>query len=189
MWYKKPRKDRRSGRRWVKPEGSLGIRDRDFEEKICLESERTSGGIYRETISLQIVKRIAGSSVRLQRIKDLTLWRGQIPPKQLKSLLTYLAYEEPEMWECRPLGIVLAPPLGKKKTLDDGDAPGSNGTLSGSRSGQSALKEGAVVVVGEWSPWERPSHNKTSRADTSGKKEQRHTKRLFGMNSLKEGAM
>jgi hypothetical protein len=35
----------------------------------------------------------------------------------------------------------------------------------------SVLKEGVVVAVGEWSPLERPSHRKTSRAEPTEKKE------------------
>jgi hypothetical protein len=38
--------------------------------------------------------------------------------------------------------------------------------------GTSALKEGAVVAVGVWSPRERPNHKKTPRAGTPGKEEQ-----------------
>jgi hypothetical protein len=45
------------------------------------------------------------------------------------------------------------------------------------------------AAVGEWSPWKRPSHERTSRTKPSGKKERWHTDRLFGTNSLKEGAM
>jgi hypothetical protein len=44
-------------------------------------------------------------------------------------------------------------------------------------------------AVGEWSPQEKPSHKKTSQAETLKRKERWHTFRLFGMNSLKEGAM
>jgi hypothetical protein len=47
---------------------------------------------------------------------------------------------------------------------------------------------GAVGAVGEWSPQGKPSHKK-SQAETSERKEQRHTDRLFGTNSLKEGTM
>jgi hypothetical protein len=36
---------------------------------------------------------------------------------------------------------------------------------------------------------ERPSHRRTSQAETSGKKEWWQTDRLFRINSLKEGAM
>jgi hypothetical protein len=75
---------------WEKPDGNPGIKDQDFE-KLRLGSDTISGGFYRKTTTLEIIKRTAGSSVRLQRIKDWTLWRGQNPPKQLKSLLTYLA--------------------------------------------------------------------------------------------------
>jgi hypothetical protein len=45
-----------------------------------------------------------------------------------------------------------------------------------------------VIVVGEWSLREKPSYKKTPQAETSEKKEQLHTDRLFGTNSLKEGA-
>jgi hypothetical protein len=37
--------------------------------------------------------------------------------------------------------------------------------------GASVLKEGAVGAVGEWSPQEKPSHKKTSQAETSKRKE------------------
>jgi hypothetical protein len=55
--------------------------------------------------------------------------------------------------------------------------------------GMRGLKEGAVVAVGEWSPRERPSHKKTAWAELSEKKEWSYTFKLFGMNSLKVGAM
>jgi hypothetical protein len=58
-----------------------------------------------------------------------------------------------------------------EKKLDEGDAPGSTSTLLGSRSGRAALKEGASVAVGGWSPRERRSHEKTARTETSRKKE------------------
>jgi hypothetical protein len=48
-----------------KPEDSHCIRNRDFKEQLPLGSERTSGGIYRKALVLEIVKRIAGSSVRI----------------------------------------------------------------------------------------------------------------------------
>jgi hypothetical protein len=35
----------------------------------------------------------------------------------------------------------------------------------------SALKEGAVVAVGQWSPQERPSHKKMSQAEPLEKRE------------------
>jgi hypothetical protein len=64
--------------------------------------------------------------------------------------------------------------------------------------GTSAHKEGAVAVVGEWSPQpekkeqeETPSQRekKTLQAQPSEEKERWYTVRLFGTNSLKEGAM
>jgi hypothetical protein len=68
------------------------------------------------------------------------------------------------MWERRPLGIVLLAPLEEEKTLNDGDAPGATGTLSGSRSRRADLQEGEVVAVGELSPREKqPQEDVTNR--------------------------
>jgi hypothetical protein len=36
----------------------------------------------------------------------------------------------------------------------------------------SGFKQGVVVVIGEWSPQERPSHKKMSQAETLERKEQ-----------------
>jgi hypothetical protein len=59
----------------------------------------------------------------------------------------------------------------KAKTLNDGDTPGSTGNLEVNCSGRAGLKEGAVVVVGEWSPQEEePNHKKTVQAQPSEKK-------------------
>jgi hypothetical protein len=43
-------------RRWVKPEGGSGIRDRDVKEQLHLGSERTSGRIFRKAVVLEIMK-------------------------------------------------------------------------------------------------------------------------------------
>jgi hypothetical protein len=63
----------------------------------------------------------------------------------------------------------------------------------------SALKEEARVAVGEWSPQPEkisptrgntvPEEKKTLQAQPSEKKERCYTVRLFGTNSLKEGAI
>jgi hypothetical protein len=49
------------------------------------------GRIFRKTCRLEIVKRIAGFSVGLQKIRDWTLWRGQPPQKWKKNLRAMLA--------------------------------------------------------------------------------------------------
>jgi hypothetical protein len=43
-------------------EGTSGTRNRDFEEKLRLGSVRTTSGIYRKTIGLEVVKRATAMS-------------------------------------------------------------------------------------------------------------------------------
>jgi hypothetical protein len=74
-------------RRRAKPEGISGIRDRHFKEQLRLGSERISGGIYRKALVLEIVKRIARSSVTIIKMRDWTSWRGRFPLKRKKRLL------------------------------------------------------------------------------------------------------
>jgi hypothetical protein len=78
-----------------------------------------------------------------------------------------------------------------KKHLYDCDAFGSTGTLAVNRSGRAGLKEGADAVAGEWSPQEEktePEESDVTSRDLRGKGWW-CTVRLFGTNSLKEGAM
>jgi hypothetical protein len=59
-----------------------------------------------------------------------------------------------------------------------------------SPSGRATLKKGAVGAVGVQSPQERPSHKEeVNELETLKKNRRRHIVRLFGTNSLKEGAM
>jgi hypothetical protein len=82
---KKNPERRTIGRRQLtRQEGINGTKNRDFNEQLRVGSERTSNGIYRKTSGLEIAKRIAGSSVRLRRMRNWTLWRGRLPPKQKK---------------------------------------------------------------------------------------------------------
>jgi hypothetical protein len=62
----------------MRHEGTSGTRNRGFEEQLRLGSERTSSGIYRKTIGLEIVKRAVGISRELWKIKNWILWRGHI---------------------------------------------------------------------------------------------------------------
>jgi hypothetical protein len=93
------------------------------------------------------------------------------------------------MWELRPLGTDLTPHLEKgRKTLGDGDTPESTGTLELSRYGRVTLRR---------EQWKRLDNEhrgklslkKTSRAETSERKNRRYACRLFRTNNLKEGAM
>jgi hypothetical protein len=43
---------------WAKLKGVNGIRDRDLKKQLCLRKKRTSGGIFRKTVELEVVKRI-----------------------------------------------------------------------------------------------------------------------------------
>jgi hypothetical protein len=64
----------------VQPEGGSGIRDGDLKEQLRLGSERTSGGIFRKALVLEIVKRRVEPSVRIRKMNVRTLWRGFPPP-------------------------------------------------------------------------------------------------------------
>jgi hypothetical protein len=99
------------------------------------QNKRSRGTLYKtlkknlyEIISMKVTKQKAGSYAASQIIKDWALWRGRVPPKWLKSLLAYLAKENPEMSDCLPLGIVLPKSL-KEKLWMFGDAPESTDTL------------------------------------------------------------
>jgi hypothetical protein len=77
----------------------------------------------------------------------------------------------------------------KARTLDDCDTPGSTGNLASNRSGRAGLK-GERMQRLERIPAEEPCLRKvTSRTQPSEEKERRCTVRLFGVNSLKEGAV
>jgi hypothetical protein len=52
-----------------KPEGINGTRNRSLMEQLRLGSEATSGGLYRKALLLRIVKGIAGSSVRIRKMR------------------------------------------------------------------------------------------------------------------------
>jgi hypothetical protein len=84
-------KGRTSGtRRRAKPESITGIRNEGSRQRLCLRSKTTLGRFFRKTIELEIVKRTVGSSVRLGKMNDRTLWKGRPPPKRKKSLLAAL---------------------------------------------------------------------------------------------------
>jgi hypothetical protein len=68
----------------MRQEGTNATRNRDFKEQLRFGNERTTSGVYRTTIGLEIVKRAKEVSSGLRRIRILTLWRGRPPPKRKK---------------------------------------------------------------------------------------------------------
>jgi hypothetical protein len=66
--------------------GTNGTGNRHFKEQLRLGNERSTSGIYKKTIGLEIVKRAEGISSRLRRIKDWTWWKGRPLPKWKKEL-------------------------------------------------------------------------------------------------------
>jgi hypothetical protein len=76
-------------RRRVDPEGNTGIKDPGARRQLRLRNEETAGRIswktHEKMFGLEIVKRIAGSPVPLQKGKVWTLWRGRPPPKRKKG--------------------------------------------------------------------------------------------------------
>jgi hypothetical protein len=72
-----------------KPERKSGIRNQGLRQQLQGKREFTKN--YRKTTGLELEKQTAKFTVGLQKIKDWTLWRGQPPPKQKKTLLAMLA--------------------------------------------------------------------------------------------------
>jgi hypothetical protein len=61
-----------------------------ISEQPRLKSKRTTSGIYRKTIGLEVVKQATEMSAGLLKMWNWTLWRGRPPPKWKKSLLAVL---------------------------------------------------------------------------------------------------
>jgi hypothetical protein len=72
-------------RELMRQEGTNGTKNWDVKEQLRLGNERTTRGIYRKSIGLEMAKRIARCTVGLKRIKDWTLWRGRPPPKRKEN--------------------------------------------------------------------------------------------------------
>jgi hypothetical protein len=66
-------------RRRVNLEGSIEIKDPSTKWQLCLKIKRTSDGLYRKAFGLEFVKRAAGMSGRLRKVRDWTLWRSRTP--------------------------------------------------------------------------------------------------------------
>jgi hypothetical protein len=66
---------------WVQPECNNGIRNRDLQELLRLESKGKVNKTFRETLGLEITKRTAGSSIRIRKMSVRALWRVRSPLK------------------------------------------------------------------------------------------------------------
>jgi hypothetical protein len=64
-------------RQWTCQECNSGRRDRDLKEQPHLRKERTSVRIFRKAVVLEIMKQKVEPSVRMRKMSDWTLWRGQ----------------------------------------------------------------------------------------------------------------
>jgi hypothetical protein len=60
--------------------------NRAFKEQLRLGNEKTTSGVYKKTIGLEIVKRAVGLSSSLRRIRNGTLSRGRPHPKRKNKL-------------------------------------------------------------------------------------------------------
>jgi hypothetical protein len=58
------------------------------KQQLLLGSKRTPNKALRQALELEIVKLVVRSSVRLRKMSDRTLWRGQ-PPFKRKSKWQY----------------------------------------------------------------------------------------------------
>jgi hypothetical protein len=65
-------------------QGKIGIKDPDTRRQLRLRIQKMSDEIFRRKIAKQVV----GTSSGLQKIRNWTLWRGRLPPKQKKSSCT-----------------------------------------------------------------------------------------------------
>jgi hypothetical protein len=74
-------------RRRARPECNNGIRKRDLNQQLRLGSKGNINETFRQTLSLEIVKRTVESSVRIRKMSDWTLWRSWPSPKRKKRLL------------------------------------------------------------------------------------------------------
>jgi hypothetical protein len=76
IWQLHLRKERTTGN---------GIRGWIRRQQLWLESTGNVNETFRETLGLEIAKRIAGFSVRIKKMSVRTLWRGQLPPPPQKK--------------------------------------------------------------------------------------------------------
>jgi hypothetical protein len=90
------RKGRTNEKRlWKGPECKTGIQHPGTRWQLRLKTERTSDGIDRKAFGMDFMKRAAGRSWGLRKMRNWTVWRSQSPPEQdIRNLI---------LWRGRPL--------------------------------------------------------------------------------------
>jgi hypothetical protein len=95
----KRRKEEKEGL-WKFQECNSDIRDQCRRRPLRLRNKGTTSGIYKRAIVLKIAKQVVVTPSWLRKLRKLTLWRGQPPPKRKKSRVQG---KSREMWDHRPL--------------------------------------------------------------------------------------
>jgi hypothetical protein len=67
-------------RRRARPEGNNDIRNRGLKQQLRLGSKKEFNKAVRQTLGLEVLKRVAGISIGLWEVSNWTLWRGRPPP-------------------------------------------------------------------------------------------------------------
>jgi hypothetical protein len=67
-------------RRWKSPECKMGIKDLGTRQQPRLKFERASGRFDGKAFGLEFVKRAAGMSSGLRKVREWTVWRGRPTP-------------------------------------------------------------------------------------------------------------
>jgi hypothetical protein len=79
----------------MNPEGSTGIKDLGIRRQLRLKIDRTSDGFDRKAFGMDFVRRAAGMSSGLWKVRDWTLWRGRLPSER--------EIRDWALWRSRPL--------------------------------------------------------------------------------------
>jgi hypothetical protein len=83
---RRTRKGRTLGRgQTMSREGTNASRKPGFKEQPRFGNVRKNIWVYRTTIGTKMVKQVAGTSRRLRKIRQWTLWRDRPPPKRKKK--------------------------------------------------------------------------------------------------------
>jgi hypothetical protein len=75
-------------RRRAQPECNNGTKNKGLRELLCLGSKGNVNETFKETLGLEIAKRIAGSPIRIRKMSAWTLWRSRPPLKRKKRPTT-----------------------------------------------------------------------------------------------------
>jgi hypothetical protein len=116
------------------------IRGRSRRQQLQLESTGNVNETFRDTLELEITKRIAGTSIRLRKMRVRTLWRAQPPSKRKRDSTQSRSHK------CRSIDHSRNCCPHQSVKENDGDKPGPARTLSGSRLGRATLRR----VQQEW---------------------------------------